>query len=68
MTDAIDFKNAIAFIQQPREALKLSAMITDRLCGIREVEVIPDRVYNQVAEVVAEFYALGYVRGMRVRK
>jgi hypothetical protein len=65
--DHEDIDNAMALIQSPSEAWKVSKLITERLCGIREVAVLPPGLYREIAEIVAEFYALGYVKGMRNR-
>lgn len=65
--DKEDVANAMRHIQGHEEAMKMSAMITDRLCDLPEITVIPERLYRSIAEVVAEFYALGYVKGMRDR-
>ena len=66
--DREDIANAMRLIQSEPEAWKLAKLITDRLCGLREVNVLPDHLYEEISEIVAEFYALGYVKGMGVRK
>jgi len=67
MIDREDVRNAMRHIQGEDEAQKMARIITDALCDIPGIGALPKPMYRRISEVVAEFYALGYVQGMSHR-
>jgi len=68
MTDKVDVENAMRVIQEPKNAMRLTRLITERLYDNDQIAALPSPLFDRIAEICAEIYALGYVKGMDNRK
>lgn len=64
MTTNEDVENVLRYLQQPKVALRVAALVVDTLDANPAIAQLPRETYSEVSNTGALFYGMGYLDAM----
>lgn len=62
-----DVDNVLRWLQQPKVAMRVAALVVDLLDSVPVIEQLPRETYNEVSHVGALAFSMGYLEAMEGR-